>query len=50
MEPPTAAAIRDVYALERLIRLLEGKLQGLPIDEVLAASLADALGAPGGAP
>ena len=49
VEPPTAAAIRDVYALERLIRLLEGKLHGLPIDEGLAASLADALGAPGGA-
>ena len=38
-----AEAIRDVYILERLTRLLEGRKEGIPVDDGLAQALAGSL-------
>ena len=36
----TGEAIRDVYVLERLTRLLEGRQAGVPVDDRLLEGLA----------
>ena len=41
--PPTGEAIRDVYVLDRLTRLLEGRRAAVPVDDRLLGSLAHSL-------
>jgi hypothetical protein len=48
VSPLEAEAIRDVYVLDRLTRLLEGRRAAVPIDDRLADSLADFLDLRGG--
>ena len=41
--PPTGEAICDVYVLDRLTRLLEGRRAAVPVDDRLVGSLAQSL-------